>query len=420
MEEGHILPRLLMVLRLEEASPPSSPNSTTLIRQREYSTYSLRQHIGAKFPPHRWVRTVDRYSDRCYCGQFSEDGSLFVSSAQDEQVRVYDVQGGHAALRKSIAAMYVRWAVTDTALSPDQQYLVYCSMSPVLNIANLSGPFEMHEAMLLVSNEYCQPFGVMSVKFLGADGHRLLAGTNISSLIVYNVERKAVELRIHGAHGDDVNSVGFADGTGNILLSASDDCLCKVWDVRTLRDARPVGVFVGHTEGLTHVCGKGDGYYCITNGKDQTLKEWDLRKMAPATGNYDTVPGKKHWDYRWMAYPGHPVANRHPQDCSVATYAGHSVLQTLIRCYYSPEHTTGQRYIYTGSACGGVFLYDRVTGEALPKMEHHSAAVRDVAWHPAQELLFSSSWDGTVACWENRGACWTGSNLAKPQGGDDR
>jgi hypothetical protein len=34
---------------------------------------------------------------------------------------------------------------------------------------------------------------------------------------------------------------------------------------------------------------------------------------------------------------------KHPNDVSVCTYTGHSVLQTLIRCNFSPIETTGQR-----------------------------------------------------------------------------
>jgi WD repeat-containing protein 23 len=41
-------------------------------------------------------------------------------------------------------------------------------------------------------------------------------------------------------------------------------------------------------------------------------------------------------------------------DTSVMTYRGHRVLQTLVRCHFSPEFTTGQRYIYTGCAAGRV------------------------------------------------------------------
>lgn len=40
-------------------------------------------------------------------------------------------------------------------------------------------------------------------------------------------------------------------------------------------------------------------------------------------------------------------------DTSIMTYRGHTVLQTLIRCHFSPAHT-GQRYIYTGCGSGRV------------------------------------------------------------------
>lgn len=51
---------------------------------------------------------------------------------------------------------------------------------------------------------------------------------------------------------------------------------------------------------------------------------------------------KYEWDYRWMDYP-HPAKNfKHPSDQSVATYRGHSVLRTLIRCYFSPAYRYSQ------------------------------------------------------------------------------
>ena len=46
--------------------------------------------------------------------------------------------------------------------------------------------------------------------------------------------------------------------------------------------------------------------------------------------------------------------NKIPGDTSLMTYRGHSVLQTLIRCHFSPAFSTGQRYIYTGCAAGRV------------------------------------------------------------------
>ena len=63
-----------------------------------------------------------------------------------------------------------------------------------------------------------------------------------------------------------------------------------------------------------------------------------------------------------MAYPGAGYEITHPEDCSVMTYRGHAVLQTLIRAYFSPLASTGQRFIYTGSVDGTIHVYDVVTG----------------------------------------------------------
>lgn len=52
---------------------------------------------------------------------------------------------------------------------------------------------------------------------------------------------------------------------------------------------------------------------------------------SPRITNYD-------WDYRWMEYPAHARISRHPNDRSLATYRDHSVLRTLIRCYFSPAY----------------------------------------------------------------------------------
>jgi hypothetical protein len=55
-----------------------------------------------------------------------------------------------------------------------------------------------------------------------------------------------------------------------------------VWDRRALgRGARPAGLLLGHTEGVTHLDARGDGRYLLSNAKDQTARLWDIRKVPP-------------------------------------------------------------------------------------------------------------------------------------------
>lgn len=127
-----------------------------------------------------------------------------------------------------------------------------------------------------------------------------------------------------------------------------------------MRHNREVGIFAGHTEGLTYVESKGDGRYLLSNGKDQTMKLWDTRKMLSSeqtAGWGPSYQGRTGFDYRLMRYPDeyyHP----HPHDCSVVTFRGHSVLITLIRCHFSPPTSSGQRYVYSGSEDGSVYIYN--------------------------------------------------------------
>ncbi|XP_071741328.1 LEC14B protein-like [Rutidosis leptorrhynchoides] len=78
----------------------------------------------------------------------------------------------------------------------------------------------------------------------------------------------------------------------------------------------------------------------------------------------------------------------------------HSVLRILIRCYFSPEYSTGQRYIYTGSHDSCVYVYDLVSGAIVARLAHRKSTVRDCSWHPHYPMLVSSSFDGEIAKWE--------------------
>lgn len=181
-----------------------------------------------------------------------------------------------------------------------------------------------------------------------------------------------------------------------------------------MNDSREAGAFVGHTEGLTYVDSKGDGRYVLSNGKDQSMKLWDLRKMVTPEA-FDRININKYTsgiDYRYEAISG--VDYRpHPHDCSVVTYRGHKVLRTLIRCHFSPPSSTNSRYVYSGSYDGKVHVYnidatlagiidvdagskagrDPREREAFSQYDmdmfdvDFSTVVRDVSWHPSAPML---------------------------------
>jgi len=398
---------------------PGGPNSAA---HRHFSAFHRL--------PSRPTKIVDRMQSRAYIGRFTPSGDIFIAAYQNERrIRLYDVHNDWKVV-KNIHARNLRWTVTDTALSSDQNFLLYASITPVVHLVNvtrgaggtgatesIANITDIHESLNFSTDESRGGSnGIWSLKW-SPDNKEIIAGTGDASLYIYDVAAGKTVVKVRG-HKDDVNAVAYADSdSGNIILTGSDDHEIKVWDRRVLGSSgggsggrsQDVGVFIGHTEGIAHLDSKLDNRYVISNSKDQSIKLWDLRKAKTAKEastvrreTYRNVPSFS-WDYRWMGYPAAGRVVSHPADGAVATYrGGHSVLGTLCRAYFSPAATTGQRYIYAASACGGVAIYDVISCQMVSKLKYHRECVRDCSWHPYLPMLASASFDGSVCLWQSQ------------------
>lgn len=182
----------------------------------------------------------------------------------------------------------------------NEQYLIYSTLNPIVHLIDLETlttktrtlNFSQH------SDGWHGGVGIMSLKFSG-DTREIVAATKSAEVLVYDLVAGRICNRVVGAHEDEINSVCFANRAhSNLIFTGSDDSLVKVWDQRALQ--REAGTFVGHSEGVTHVASKGDGVMLASNGKDQLLKVWDIRKMvAPELLQSVRLPRMSGFDYRW-------------------------------------------------------------------------------------------------------------------------
>ncbi|KAH7619642.1 hypothetical protein Ndes2526B_g06624 [Nannochloris sp. 'desiccata'] len=412
------------------SSTPMSPTQSLFFRETQPggSNSAAHRHFSTFHRlPSRPTKIVDRMQSRAYIGRFTPSGDIFIAAYQNERrIRLYDVHNDWKVV-KNVHARNLRWTVTDTALSSDENYLLYASITPIVHLVNvtrgdggtgatesIANITDIHDSLNFSTDESRGGSnGIWSLKW-SPDNKEIIAGTGDASLYIYDVAAGRTVVKVRG-HNDDVNAVAYADNdSGNIILTGSDDHEIKVWDRRILGSGgggstRNVGVCIGHTEGIAHLDSKLDNRYFISNSKDQSIKLWDLRKARTAKEastvrreTYRNVPSFS-WDYRWMGYPAAGRVVSHPADGAVATYrGGHSVLGTLCRAYFSPSATTGQRYLYAASACGGITIYDVISCQIVSKLKYHRECVRDCSWHPYLPMLASTSFDGSVCLWQSQ------------------
>jgi len=379
--------------------------------------------------PSTKAEMIIQYDACVFSGQFSNDGNFYFACGQDFRVRMYDTSNPHDWKHyKTVEYPDGRWTLTDGSLSPDNRWLAYTSISSEVCLAPTNpddrgdpytmdlgggprgggrrrGGFPPHDG-----------FGIWSIRFSG-DGRQLVAGTNADCVVVYDIESRTVLNAVRG-HRDDVNAVCFADSASPwVFYSGSDDSMVKVWDRRDLRDSREAGAFVGHIEGITYIDSKNDGRYILSNGKDQSMKLWDCRKMMSSARFRELdITREATFDYRWGSFRESDW-HQDPNDNSVVTFRGHKVLRTLIRCHFSPPNSTNSRYVYSGSQDGKVYIWNmdatlretvdvrEATMGTRPNVRRprvniwvtdedadpHETCVRDASWHPNAPMIVGES-----------------------------
>lgn len=337
---------------------------------------------------------------------------VYSYNEDDEEQEEYksDTNKNPFKLEADINAYDISWTITDADLSYDKKFLVHSTLNPILHCFDLEKMkyvrhFNIAPEVISPNAFYYSSCPVFSIKISG-DNSELIAGCGRTSsnhnMKIFNIEKNRVTQSI-AAHAKDINSICYLDRDSSaIFLSASDDGFGKVWDLRALgMNQNCVGYLIGHHSGLTSISSRGDHRYCATNSKDQSLKLWDIRKLAST--NKDKKRIFRDYDYRMEDFSASlldkykKLTKEEHFDNSISSFYGHKVLRTLIRCHFSPESMTNCRYVYTGSACGRVFIWDIFTGQAVAEyFVNHRNIVRDCVWHPFEPAIIVTNLEGMI------------------------
>lgn len=109
---------------------------------------------------------VIQYRSSCYSGQFSADGDFFFSCAQDFKVRMYDTSNPYRwKYYKKVSYQGGNWTITDASLSPDNKFLAYSSIAPIVYLAATDPTDDSDPSSLDFSNN-----GSVNNGYIGVSG----------------------------------------------------------------------------------------------------------------------------------------------------------------------------------------------------------------------------------------------------------
>uniref|UniRef100_UPI00398EBEB2 DDB1- and CUL4-associated factor 11-like n=1 Tax=Pristiophorus japonicus TaxID=55135 RepID=UPI00398EBEB2 len=148
-------------------------------RQREHGlccngsfSHGECSRVTSHFLPNH-MSHVDSFTQKAFCGIYSEDGRIFMSACQDQNIRLYRTRGGVLKNFKTIRARDVGWSILDVVFTPDGANLLYSSWSDYIHVCGIEGDSEVHTALDLNPDE--RRFCVFSLT-VSSDGREILGG----------------------------------------------------------------------------------------------------------------------------------------------------------------------------------------------------------------------------------------------------
>jgi pre-mRNA-processing factor 17 len=146
-------------------------------------------------------------------------------------------------------------------------------------------------------------------------------------------------IKKYTGHTKGVQQIQFIPKTGHLLLSASMDGKCKIWDVAGDRNVKRT--YIGHSEAVRSIDFNTIGSQFVSSGYDRYVRVWDVetgvsigtysnRKMgyevrfSPSDPNLFLMAASDNKIYQWDVREGSIVQeyNYHLQPCNTVTFFG--------------------------------------------------------------------------------------------------
>jgi WD40 repeat protein/serine/threonine protein kinase len=281
------------------------------------------------------LRTLTGHEKRVQSVAWSPDGRFLASGADDNTVRVWDVETGQL-LQTLTGKATVAW-------SPDGRYLAAGSDDNTVRVWDAANG-------QLLQTLTGHTSWINRVKW-SPDGRRVITASSDGTVRIWEASTGKVTHTLD--HRPAASSVAWSHD-GKYIASGSNGTI-RLRDAKTGQLLRTLS---GHTSWVGDVMWSPDDRYIVSGAADNTVRLWDA-----ATGEMLRV------------------------------LSGHT--RYVNNTAWSPDG----RYIASGGSDDIIIIWSTQTGERLATLSGHEDVVWSVAWSPDGRYLASAGSDGTVRIW---------------------
>lgn len=334
----------VLIWNPDEIAPPDLKKRVDRIAEAPQKYRALEGHSGA-------VRSVD----------FSANGKLLVSGAQDNTVRVWDVATG--TLIKALRGHGGQ--VRSCVFSHDGKTVASASHDKRVKLWNLDGYEEVRVLRGRVLAGHVD--AVLDAAF-SPDGNQIVTASRDRTARTWDVKTGKAEQTLAEGHEFLATAARFTQN-GQSLITSGGDNTVRVWDVasgtqhsRLDRTGRSSAVAVSH-----------DGSLVLTGGDDRTAKLWHLTsgKMVQ-----QLIPGTAK----------NPLPMEDRADVTAVAFS------------------SDNRSLIVGDTNGRAWLWKLDTADNSWKeaafLEGHGATITAAAFTASGDRVLTASGDKTVGQWD--------------------
>jgi small GTP-binding protein len=239
--------------------------------------------------------------------------------------------------------------------------------------------------------------GVNSVNW-SADQRLMLSSSKDKTVRLWDVETGHCQ-RVFKGHKDNVRGIAWSVDECH-FLSASDDNTVRLWEVATGNCLR---IFSGHTEGVCCVTWCADRRRAVSGSDDGTLRLWNVEAkncLRVLEGHDSDV-----WTVAWSPDQRHVLSGSRDGTMRlwdvetggcVRVFEGHT--RGINAITWSADSC---RIMSSGADDKTVRLWDVDTGRCLRVLEGHTGWIQEcLEWSTDQSCAFSGDRDGGIRVWD--------------------